>query len=202
MLNRPQFQVIEGGGSPLSDWRNPPKTVIGRSPFERDRMHSYRVASGDASKAVVSGRRQPLLELWWFVFGKLPPIHLPPSITDQAVVEKGHGIGSAKASFRGIKRPVGDDDRGYDYIAFVTNPTAVLEYKPSMSGIASLTAMPRDVVHLTFVKLDFPDGRNYSTIRPELPCNGIVTHWELAECAPKDPTLPLDYKTRFRKRYW
>ncbi len=163
---------------------------------------AYRVASGDLQKHLENGRRQPILDLWWHVYGELPPIHGAGRYSS-ILRDSEQGLHSASACFRGIMRPVAEDDRGLDYATFVTKPATGFRYQPSMSCLIEPYAIPKDLVFLIYAQLDFPEGRAYQAKIGNRPVtNGVVTHWQLVECDPENPSLPVDYKTRFRRRLW
>jgi hypothetical protein len=142
------------------------------------------------------------MDLWWHVYGELPPMPGIDRYTHLIAPEKA-GLHSAHACFRGLKRPVAEDDRGSDYVAFVTKPNIGFRYKPAMGCLAEPFDIPRDLVFVTYARLDFPEGRAYQSRNRNLPiANGIITHWQLVECDPDDPQLPVDHVVRFRRRYW
>lgn len=111
------------------------------------------------------------------------------------------GIDGAHACFRGIKRPVGDDDQGYDVYAYVTKPRVLFKYAPSMSCVVEPVEIPSDLVCVIYVRMDYPYGR-YSASKKSKPISrGIVTHWELVE-ADQSGMLPIDHAERYRQKMW
>lgn len=153
--DKPNLRLIQGGGEQLSEWLSPPKTVVGRSPFKKDAIMAYRVAAGDLRKHIQVGRRQPIMDLWWHVYGELPP--LPGASRFGSELERQSvGLHSARACFRGIMRPVGEDDQGLDHVAFVSKPTVGFKYKPSMSCLLEPYSIPSDLVFVIYARLDFP----------------------------------------------
>lgn len=199
---QPRLQVIQGGGARPAGWLKPPRTVLGRSPFDRTWIMSYRVAEGDTKKQLVAGRRQPLFDLWWQVHGLLPPV--PGSNRYENLARRSDvGISRAHACFRGIMRPAGADARGFDFVAFVTKPTVGFQYEPSMSCVIRPFEIATDLVFVTYARLDFPQGRGYGSDIEKMPkTDGVITHWHLVEADPNDPTMPIDHATRFRRRMW
>lgn len=199
---RPAFKVIQGGGEKPRDWLSPPPTVLGKSPFDRHTVMAYRVAAGDLQKHLANGRRQPILDLWWHVRGELPPV--PGAQRHSGLqLSMDSGLHTAHASFRGLMRPAGDDDRGFDWAAFITKPRQGLKYRPSLSSVIEPYTIPSDVVFVIYARLDFPEGRAYRNKRGMKPVtNGVITHWQFVECDPENPQLPIDHQTRFRRRYW
>lgn len=163
---------------------------------------AYRVASGDLKKHIEIGRRQPIMDLWWHVHGEVPPLpgasRYSSLVTDQPV-----GLHNSHACFRGIMRPVAEDDQGLDHVAFISKPTIGFKFVPSMSCLIEPYDIPSDLVFVTYVRLDFPEGRAYQSRNGHLPItNGVITHWQLVESDPEHRGFPIDYKTRFRRRMW
>lgn len=198
----PRLRLIEGGGAKPAEWLSPPSTVVGKSPFDRSAIMAYRVAAGDLRQHLKTGRRQPILDLWWHVYGELPPLTGANRYSSIAA-QSGYGLHSAYACFRGLMRPVAEDDRGHDYVAFVTKPKVGFRYEPSMNCQIEPYSLPDDVVFLIYAHLDFPEGRAYQSKRGQRPVtNGVVTHWQLVESDPEDSLLPVDHKRRFRRQLW
>lgn len=201
--SRDRFTVIEGGGTDRPQgWLNPPATVVGRSPFSRSRIMSYRVSEIDLRKQLMAGKRQPLLDLWWQVHGQLPPVAGVRRYVELA--RAATGFGNAHAAFRGIMRPAGRDDRGFDYVAFISKPKIGFRYEPSMSCVVSPFDISDDLVFISYARLDFPEGRGYRKgSADKMPVtDGVLTHWHLVEADPSDPLLPIDHADRFRLKLW
>ena len=159
---------------------------------------TYRVAEAEVRKALQKNRRQPVLDLWSMVLGELPPVANVGRHSDYSQLLKQQSLENAHAAFRGVKRPVGDDARGFDHVVFITNPRVHFIYSPDMVCVIKPEEIPDDVVLATYVKLDFPEGRPNSA-RSKVTINGIITHWELVE---SDEGLPVRSSERYRKRLW
>lgn len=200
--NRPHLRLVDGGGEKLSKWLSPPSTVVGRAPFDKTAIMAYRVAPGDLRQHVKSGRRQPILDLWWHVYGELPPL-MGAGRHSSILNAADTGLHTAKACFRGLMRPIAEDDRGFDHIAFITKPKFGFRYQPSMNCLIEPYAIPDDLVFAIYAHLDFPEGRAYRNKRDRPPItNGVVTHWHLVECDPENPLLPIDHRERFTRKLW
>ena len=197
---RNALKVITGGGRKPSAWLDIPQAVIGRSPQDKSHAASFRIATEGVRKALLQGHRQPLLDLWALVLGRIPPVN-------NAETKWGEyrsllkSLDSAHACFRGIKRPVGSDDKGFDTYAYVTTPALTFKYTPSMSCVLELVKVPSDVLCVIYVKMDFPFGRRPLPGATIPITRGIVTHWELVE-ADDTGLLPVDWETRYRSRVW
>ena len=112
-----------------------------------------------------------------------------------------NSMDGAHACFRGIKRPVGDDDRGYDIYAFVTKPRIMFKYAPSMACVVEPVEIPDDLVCVIYVRMDHPYGRRVARDATAPISRGVVTHWELVE-ADESGQLPIDCQTRYRIQVW
>ncbi|TPJ77055.1 hypothetical protein [Mesorhizobium sp. B2-6-2] len=198
------FRVIHGGGQVPARWLDIPSAVIGRSPYRRDENVVYRIAQHDARKALELGRKQPLLDLWSVVLGEIPPVNNALAKWGKvAEAQKLSSLSSAHACFRGIKRPAGDDGTGFDFYAFVSKPAIFFVYDPDMGCVIKLAHVPDDLVHVTYVRLDYPSGRpagKHSKVANG--AIGIVTHWEFVETHNDASTLPIDFAERYRRRVW
>lgn len=194
--------VIEGGGRKPSAWIEIPKTIICSSPTSRSEAATFRITAAGVRKALEFGHRQPLLDLWSLVLGQIPPVNNAQIKWGNADVQQGLcGIDGAHACFRGIKRPLGDDDQGYDVYAYVSKPSILFKYAPSMSCVVEPVEIPNDLVCVIYVRMDYPYGR-YATSKKTTPISrGVVTHWELVE-ADDTGQLPIDYRQRYRRKMW
>lgn len=136
------------------------------------------------------------------VIGRLPPvnnIHKYDLLTSRIACQS---LVSAHAAFRGVNRPVGDDERGLDHVVFVSKPSVHFRFAPSMACVAEPRELPSDVVLATYVKLDFPEGRPNPARKVTVPVGGIITHWELIEADPDDRLVPVHSSERYRRRLW
>lgn len=198
------FRVIDGGGQAPARWLDIPSAVIGRSPFEKTDNVVYRVAQHDARKALELGRKQPLLDLWSVVLGEIPPVN--NALSKWGKTTEAHKLSSllgAHACFRGIKRPAGNDDKGFDFYAFVSKPAIFFVYDPCLGCVIKPSHVPEDIVHVTYVRHDYPQGR------PVGKCSkvangaiGVVTHWEFVEADSDSPNLPVNFAERYRRQMW
>jgi hypothetical protein len=200
-LSHPKLTVIEGGGKKPPSWREVPSRIIGRSPFNKDEITSYRIAVDDIRKGLAANRKQPLLDLWSAGLGELPPF---PNIQRYAS-EFGAtrtALIDARACFRGLKRPLGDDDTGYDIVAFVSKPTKIFVFDPTSACLVNIKSVPYDLVFVVYVRLDFPERRTYQRAGNAPAFSGMVVSWEFVESDAEDPTLPSGHKDRYRRRLW
>ena len=199
-----KFQVISGGGASPPHWRDVPSTVLARSVQHRELAAFYRVAQSDVHKALALNKRQPLLDLWSCVIGEVPPF---PNANARwgSLVGKGTltSMADATACFRGLKRPLSDDDRAFDCYAFVSKPKKRFIYEPSTVCSVKLVDVPDDLVHIAYVRCDYPAGRpRRGDDQQDSSSVGVVTHWHFVEADPTNPELPIDFRDRYRQRIW
>lgn len=200
---RPSLKVIEGGGARTTPLLSLPSHVIAKSPFNQSILLPFRIATEDARKALDQLRRQPVLDLWTLVLGQLPPV---PNISRFSALTESlerQALQHAHACFRGVKRPVGNDKNGFDMVAYVSKPCTLFCYTPNMVCVVEPLPVPADVVLVTYVRLDFPEGRPSSSRRGKAAAvGGVVSHWEFVESAHNDTLLPRNHQERYRSRLW
>jgi hypothetical protein len=94
---------------------------------------------------------------------------------------------------------MGDDDQGFDVLAYVTKPNVMFAYEPSMSCVIQPRSVADDLVCVTYVRMDYPDGvRRAQSLGLS---KGVVTHCEIVE-ADGTGYLPVDSEERYRRRVW
>lgn len=148
------------------------------------------------------GRKQPLLDLWSGVVGEVPPF-AGAERYERDFAKAAVALDGAHACFRGVKRPVGNDDNGFDVFAFVTKPTKMFTFEPSLGCSIKLRSVPNDVLLVSYARIDYANGRPYqaqAATPPEVA--GVVFKWEFVEADPVQPRLPIDYQERYRQRKW
>jgi hypothetical protein len=136
--------------SGIGKWLELPERVIARSPEDRSIQSIFRLSSGDSLTMARIGRRQLLFELWSVVLGVPPPVpgveHRNRKIPGELTC-----LDAAHALFRGIERPLADDDDGADVLAYVQKPRWFYEYNPDMVSVALKVPVPDDLVFVTIV---------------------------------------------------
>lgn len=201
---RPQLRVINGGGERSSQWLDIPATAIGRSWTGPSNLRSYRIARDDARKGLERGAKQSLLDLWSLVLGEVPPVPLSTRYSHLLQQLKKRSLAGAHACFRGVKRPVGNDDTGYDTVIFVAKPMTRFTYDPSQACVIKPIPFAIDLVFVTYARLDYPvDPRvNVRSRNGNGPTGGVITHWGAVECDPSQSDLPVNFGERYRERLW
>lgn len=199
---RTSLRLIQGDAQVAAPWMDIRSAVIARSVESRDNVATYRLAKEDWVKAAKAGRRQPLLDAWALVLGEPPPV---PNIRKYELELKENpliGLRDAVACFRGIKRPVGEDDNGWNMVAYVSMPQWYFRYDPDMVCPIRRASVPDDTVFVTYVRLDHSASTKERREARPLVTSGVVTHFEFVERDPDGSGLPLDYRERYRKRVW
>jgi hypothetical protein len=171
-----------------------PKAVLARSPHNRDVICTLSLATKDLQKAAKAGRRQPMYELWSVILGSPPPVpgvehRNNPGADDLTSLMEAH------ACFRGIERPLAEDDDGAKVVAYVLRPRFFYEYDPDMVSLALRVPVPRDLVFVTYARLLGEGGKTGELV-------GVVTHWGFVEADPRNLRLPVNSSTRYRERLW
>ena len=186
------WSVIDGARIAPSPWLDFPKTVISRSPFNKDQAVFFRFAKNDVQKALLLGRRQPILDAWSMIWGKLPPIPNITRLLPKLEACPLTSILSSHACFRGVRRPVGEDDRGFDMVVLISRPRWMIAHQPSMACIGELVPVPDDLVFATYIKLDQPLVGRLGIAIDTTSIRGVITHWQFVEAeVVGDEILPV-----------
>jgi hypothetical protein len=180
----------------IGAWLSLPDSIAAPAPADRTKQTTFRLAAGDITKMTSVARRQLTFELWSCVMGVPPPVpgcgHRNQNVAAGTLM----GLKDAHALFQGIERPLAEDDNGAGVLAFIVKPTAMYEYDSgSLVSVALKIVVPQDVVFVVYVRLDNPDAALEDM-------TGTVTHWGFVEADKNDPTLPVEYDSRYRKRLW
>jgi hypothetical protein len=200
---RQGWAVIDGAGSAPSPWLDFPQTVIARSPFNKEQPVFFRFAKNDIQKALSLGRRQPILDAWSMIWGKPPPLPNISRLLPRLDACPLSSIQTAHACFRGVKRPVGEDDRGFDVVVMISRPRWMIASQPSLVCVGELVPVPNDVVFATYIKLDQPPVGRLGVAIDTTMIRGVITHWHFIEAEiVGDEILPVEHKERYRKRLW
>jgi hypothetical protein len=186
--------VIDTGPSP-GDWLRFPNSIHAPSPFDRSVLCRLKISQNDTRKAARSGRRQPAFDLWSMILGSPPPV---PGVSARNDLIPGAliSIAEAHACFRGIRRPLSEDNDGRDVIAYILRPRFFYEYDSNMVSVALKVPVPRDLVFVVYARLFQSD--NIAAPEPI----GVITHWGFVEVDNADPKLPVKHASRYRTRLW
>jgi hypothetical protein len=175
-------------------WLNFPSTVQAPSPEDRAVQCEFALGSADALTMARIGRRQLIFEMWSIILGLEPPV-MGCAHRNRKTKGELTKLADAHALFKGIQRPLADDDDGSQVLAYVLSPKFMYENNPDMVSVALKVAVPQDVVFVVYARLnkasDGPSG-----------ARGTVTHWHFVETDPAFPTLPVDFSSRYRTRLW
>jgi hypothetical protein len=196
MVIAPKFRtVVTPISAALGEWLHFPESVLAPDPDDRTKLCKFLISSNDTRKAARAGRRQPAFELWSIVLGVPPPV---PGVERRNKPEHADltSLQHAHACFKGIKRPLAEDNDGEHVLAYVLRPHFFYEYDPNMVSVASKVPVPRDVVFVTYVRLT--PGRQRGLIETK----GAVTHWGFVEADPSSLRLPVDHASRYHVHLW
>ena len=177
----------------VGKWVQLPERVTAPSPEDRTIPAIFRLASANSIKMALAGRRQLIFELWSVVLGVAPPV---PGVErrNRRIAGDLTCLHNAHALFRGIERPLAEDDQGADVLSYVLKPEWFYEYDPHMVSVASKVRVPEGLVFVTYARLDTAADGNGP--------RGTVTHWGFVEVDRSNPELPVDFSTRYRNRLW
>jgi hypothetical protein len=167
--------------------------------IDYDQPVVYRIAQNDVQKGLDNNKKQPLLDLWSNVIGDIPPF---PNASARWLNHKSDltPLNQAHACFRGIKRPAGDDGRGFDFYALISKPKKHFIFVPDLACPIKLVDVPDDLVHIAYIRCDFPLGRG-KWLEPHQ-CIGVLTHWQYVETQNSSDHLPVNVEERYRQRIW
>ncbi len=192
MAKRPELTLIQGDRQQSARWLDFPQTIVAKSPHDPYKACVFRVSRVDAMKAAGKARRNPAFAFWSMVLGLPPPVNavrpeLNLSRLDQAV-----------ACFEGIKRPIAEDEVGRHMVAYILNPRIfyAFDVRKSLACVAAAHEVPGDLVFVVHAKLDVPCDMSSGGIV------GAVTHWGFVENDPANPSLPIDWNSRYDRRLW
>ncbi|MCK0208790.1 hypothetical protein MWN33_12195 [Starkeya koreensis] len=198
-----RFSVIDGGASPPSEWLDFRSLVLARWALAPDQSVFYRFSKRDIEKSLAARRRQPILDAWSMIFGETPPVPNISRWTGEFSGKRLVTLRDATACFRGLKRPMADDDTGFNVVAYVSKPALYFRATHDMVCVAKPQPFPADLVFVTYVRLDHPVKSDIGLCGfGEGATKGVVTHWEVVEADPTDPHLPVQHRDRYRKRLW
>jgi len=179
----------------VGEWLRFPDSVLAPNPSDPSKLCMLRLSHADTCKAAIAGRRQPAFDLWSMVVVCAPPV---PGVDfrNRDVSGKLVSLSGAHACFRGIERPLAEDDDGRDVLAYVLRPHFFYEYDPNMVSVASKIPVPRGLVFVVYVRLTESRGLDQSGMV------GTITHWSFVEADANDPKLPVNHASRYRARLW
>jgi len=189
-----KLTLAERPVSGTGEWLRFPDAITALAPEDRNQVCAYKIGRDDTLKAARAGRRQPAFQLWSVVLGHPPPV---PGVEYRNRPEPNEltSLVEAHACFRGIERPLAEDDEGSNVVAYVLRPKVFYEYTADMVCTATKVTVPPGFVFVAYAKLVEPDGVPRAV-------RGVLTHWGFVEADEATPELPVNYATRYRVRLW
>lgn len=191
----PKLGFDSGAGPKAGEWLSPPESIHAPSPFDRFSLCRLKISRNDIQRAASAGRRQTVFDIWSMVVGKPPPV---PGVQARNDLRPDELISAthAHACFRGIERPLAEDDDGSNVVAYILRPHVFYQYDPNMVSVALKQPVPRDVVFVVYARL-----RDQMEIEKSDEV-GVITHWGFVEVDSAEPKLPVNYASRYGVRLW
>ncbi len=176
-------------------WYSPPNID---APDFRDRGQRICLGVSDdiTGRRTPHCRKTPLFMVWAHAIGRLPPIHAISQLEASSPTPTLLSLDDATACFLGIKRPHLREDNGDNVVTYVLKPTVSIEFSSSMACLARAVMPPTPFVITMQVVL------NQSLQEQRDHVAGIITRVEPMGCDLMDPTLPVEYQTRYGTRCW
>ncbi|MEM9100183.1 MAG: hypothetical protein AAGC79_16835 [Pseudomonadota bacterium] len=168
-------------------------TVTGPGFEDKDIQIKLSVSSSWISQNAVHRRRQPLLDFWSLVKGEVPPVN-NIGFHEDGIFPDLLGLNDAHTVFRGLERPLDDDDSAERIYIFLMQPTVHYGLITDMACIAKLRKAPANAIFACYVERydeETPTGES-----------GIVLSWEWVKADQKDQSLPEDWQERYREQSW
>jgi hypothetical protein len=133
-----------------------------------------------------------VFEFWSIIVGVPPPVNAVRAVLGLTQLSQAH------ACFRGIERPLAEDDNGDNVLAYVLNPRLFYAFdaREAMASVASPCEVPDGFVFVVYARLDVPCSEGVGGII------GALTHWGFVEADPAAPGLPIHWEVRYKKRLW
>jgi hypothetical protein len=136
MVTVPKVRNVSHIFEALGEWLRFPETTLAPSPDDRSQPCTFAISSNDTTKAARAGRRQMAFELWSAVLGVPHQFQGSRNATRPEPCDL-TSLRYAHACFRGIERPLAEDNDGENVLAYITRPRFFYEYDPSMVSVAS-----------------------------------------------------------------
>jgi hypothetical protein len=156
-------KVLNIGPKPGA-WLEFPAVVQAPSPEDRAVLCDFVLGRADVVTMDRIGRRQLSFEMWSIVLGLEPPI-IGCAHRNRKIEGELTKLAEAHALFKGIERPLADDDDGSEVMAYVLKPKFMYENNPAMVNVALKVAVPQDVVFVVYARLsNGGDGPNGATL--------------------------------------
>jgi len=176
-------------------WRSLPY-VDAPSHEDRNVRVKYAFAGDITGGSSTNFRNTPIFMAWAHVAGFLPPINCIAELEGADPTPTLTTLCDAVACFQGVERPYLKENNGESVLVYIVTPSVIIEYKASMTCLAS-ARVPKNSVVLAVQVLSKSSLRE-----PPQGVSGSVTRIEAMVADPSDRSLPVDYATRYRKRCW
>jgi hypothetical protein len=141
-------------------------------------------------------RNTPILQIWAHIFGQLPPINNISRLAAATPTPTMSTLKNAVGCFQGLKRPHDDEHDGDSVLIYVLNPLVTISFHPDMVCLAKAVTVPKNTVLTVQVRPRHP------LLAAESQLNGVLTRLEFVSSDPWDPTMPVDFGTRYARLLW
>lgn len=187
--------ILHPAMKPQREFFNPP-TISIRSPDGEGEIviAISDVTVGELAKAQ---RRVPLFQMWTHLIGEMPPInnamHYPQTQYPNA---KLLALPDAHACFKGVKRPLNQEDNGDDVYIYVISTPQTVVWKSDMACMVAIVDSPPNTLFTVHV-------RPVAALQYDMPgVWGAATKWEFVNADAERPTLPEAFNSRYSETLW
>jgi|ERR1700730_3167628 len=109
-------------------------------------------------------------------------------------------LSEAHACFKGLQRPLAEDDDGSSVLAYILKPHFYYifdsDYDGAMVCVARKLTVADDLVFAAYVRLNEPCRSAGASPK------GVLTHWGFVEADACHPELPVNCESRYEERLW
>lgn len=173
-----------------------PPIVIARAPNGENDVQLI-VSKTTIAEFAKAHRRTPLFEAWVHLVGEMPPVnnayHYPQTIFPNAVIRS---LKDAHACFKGVKRPLNQEDDGEEVCVYVIATPQTVRWKSDMACVAAIVDCPTNAVFTVHVRSAASLQMGVSDVW------GAITKWEFVNADAERPTLPENYTERYGELLW
>ena len=177
------------------DWRNPPN-ITAPSPDKGGAEIYLEVSNDILSPARNNFRKTPLFQVWTHLLGCPPPIPNVSILEHDDLQPTYQTLHDASSCFKGIKRPINNQENGAEVITYVLNPENTVECVPRMG--ASIRAQKTAPRYLLTVQIVL----NGSLQLEGKDIEGRVTRIEIVKVDSVNDRLPIGHENRYGSRLW
>lgn len=180
----------------MATWLELP-LVEAPSPDDKEKLITLQISDEFIGKNALARKRTPIFQLWAHVVGELPPINNIAYLSKFQVRPQICSLKESVACFRGVQRPLDNEDDGQSVLTYILNPLVSIAYEGHMVCVAKAVKVPAltaATVQVRPVEGLQIDGKNVS---------GTVTRFEFVTGENAgNVVLPEGYLERYGGRLW